>query len=99
MVDPSNLVTFAKVVSERWKRFTGELVGDPQNEEDFLKERSPINYVNNTNPTTGLSVIQGANDPRVVKNESDHGITKYSNLLKALKRSAELVVERLYYNG
>jgi dipeptidyl aminopeptidase/acylaminoacyl peptidase len=35
-VGPSNLVTFAKSVPEHWKRFLGELVGDPE-KEDFLK--------------------------------------------------------------
>jgi len=117
IVGPSNLVTFAKAVPEHWKRFMGELVGDPEKEEDFLKKRSPINYVDNINPKTSLLVIQGANDPRVVKNESDqiveklrnkdrdidyivfedegHGFTKYSNLVKALKKSAEFLVEKL----
>jgi dipeptidyl aminopeptidase/acylaminoacyl peptidase len=118
IVGPSNLVTFAKAVPEHWKRFMGELVGDPEKEEDLLKERSPITYVDNINPaTTSLLVIQGANDPRVAKNESDqiverlrtksmdvdymvfedegHGFTKYSNLLKALKKSAEFLVEKL----
>jgi dipeptidyl aminopeptidase/acylaminoacyl peptidase len=117
IVGPSNLVTFAKAVPEHWKRFMGELVGDPEKEEDFLKQRSPITYVDSINPTTNLLVIQGANDPRVVKNESDqiverlrsrsidaeymifedegHGFTKYSNLVKALKRSAEFLVEKL----
>jgi dipeptidyl aminopeptidase/acylaminoacyl peptidase len=73
---PSNLVTLAKAVPEHWKRFMIELVGDPQKEEDFLKERSPINYVDNINPTISLLVIQGANDPRVVKNESDQIVEK-----------------------
>ena len=117
IVGPSNLVTFAKAVPEHWKRFMGELVGDPEKEESFLKERSPITYVDNIKPTTKLLVIQGANDPRVVQNESDqiverlrrksidveymvfedegHGFTKYSNLVKALKRSAEFLVEEL----
>jgi dipeptidyl aminopeptidase/acylaminoacyl peptidase len=52
IVGPSNLITFAKAVPEHWKRFMGELVGDPEKEEDFLKKRSPINYVDNINPTT-----------------------------------------------
>jgi Tol biopolymer transport system component/dienelactone hydrolase len=117
IVGPSNLVTFAKAVPEHWKRFMGELVGDPEKEEDFLKQRSPITYVDFINPTTSLLVIQGANDPRVVKNESDqiveklksknfdveymvfedegHGFTKYSNLVRALKKSAEFLVEKL----
>src|SRR5215831_14754810 len=117
IVGPSNLVTFAKAVPEHWKRFMGELVGDPEKEESFLKERSPITYVDNINPTTNLLVIQGANDPRVVMNESDqiverlrsksvdveymvfedegHGFTKYSNLVRALKRSAGFLVKKL----
>ena len=95
----------------------GELVGDPEKEEDFLKERSPVTYVDNISTRTNLLVIQGSNDPRVVKNESDqiverlrskkmaveymvfedegHGFTKYSNLVKALKRSAEFLAGKL----
>ncbi|MGA9151306.1 MAG: prolyl oligopeptidase family serine peptidase, partial [Candidatus Nitrosopolaris sp.] len=67
--------------------------------------------------TINLLIIQGANDPRVVKNESDqiverlrnksidveyiifddggHGFTKYNNLIKALKKSAEFLVSSL----
>ena len=117
IVGPSNLVTFTKSVPEYWKRFMGELVGDPEKEEDFLKERSPITYVDKIKSTVNLLIIQGANDPRVVKNESDqiverlrdrgtsieymvfddegHGFTKYSNLIKALKKSAESLANSL----
>lgn len=73
--------------------------------------------MDNINPTTNVLVIQGANDPRVVMNESDqiverlrsksidieymvfedegHGFTKYSNLVRALKRSAGFLVKKL----
>jgi dipeptidyl aminopeptidase/acylaminoacyl peptidase len=117
IVGPSNLVSFVKTVPEHWKKFTRELVGDPVKEESFLKERSPINYVDSISPSTNLLVIQGANDPRVAKNESDqivkrlqdkgipvdyvvfedegHGFTKYSNQVRAIKKSAEFLVERL----
>ena len=117
IVGPSNLVTFAKAVPEHWKRFMGELVGEPEKEESFLKERSPVNYVDNIKETMNLLIIQGANDPRVVKNESDqiverlrnkgmgveymvfddegHGFTKYSNLVKALRKSAEFLAKEL----
>ena len=117
IVGPSNLVTFVNTVPEHWKKFTGELVGDPVKEESFLKERSPINYVDAINPITNLLVIQGANDPRVAKDESDqivkrlqekgidvdymvfedegHGFTKYSNQIKAIKKSSEFLAERL----
>ena len=121
IVGPSNLVTFAKAVPDHWKRFMGELVGDPEKEEDFLKERSPLTYVDNISTRTDFLVIQGSNDRRVVKNESDqiverlrsknsaveymifedegHGFTKYSNLVKALKRSAEFLVGKLSSNN
>ncbi|MDQ4074526.1 MAG: prolyl oligopeptidase family serine peptidase, partial [Thermoproteota archaeon] len=117
IVGPSNLVTFTKTVPEHWKNFTFELVGNPEKEEVFLKERSPITFVDDINPKTSLLVIQGENDPRVAKSESDqivkrirdngmdveymlfedegHGFTKYSNQIKALKRSAEFLIEKL----
>lgn len=69
LVGPSNLVTFAKAVPPTWRRLMTEWVGDPETETDFLMERSPITYVDQI--TTPLFVIQGANDPRVVKPESD----------------------------
>lgn len=117
IVGPSNLITFVKTVPEHWKRFMRELVGDAEKEQDFLKARSPITYVDNLR-LSGLLIIQGANDPRVVKNESDqiverirdkpcthveymvfedegHGFTKYNNLIKALRRSAEFLVSEL----
>ena len=69
LVGPSNLVTFAKAVPPTWRRIMAQWVGDPETEADFLLERSPITYVDQI--TTPLFVIQGANDPRVVKAESD----------------------------
>jgi dipeptidyl aminopeptidase/acylaminoacyl peptidase len=69
LVGPSNLVTFAKAVPPTWKRMMAQWVGDPETEADFLMERSPISYVDQIK--TPLFVIQGANDPRVVKAESD----------------------------
>jgi dipeptidyl aminopeptidase/acylaminoacyl peptidase len=117
IVGPSNLVTFVNTVPEHWKSLTNELVGDPVKEEIFLRERSPITFVDNINPLTSLLVIQGANDPRVVKSESDqiverirekgmdveymifedegHGFTKYNNQIKALKKSAEFLLEKI----
>lgn len=69
LVGPSNLVTFAKAVPPTWRRMMAQWVGDPETEVDFLMERSPITYVDQI--TAPLFVIQGANDPRVVKPESD----------------------------
>ncbi len=69
IVGPSNLVTFAKAVPPTWRRMMAAWVGDPETEVDFLMERSPITYVDQIRAP--LFVIQGANDPRVVKPESD----------------------------
>jgi len=69
IVGPSNLVTFARAVPPTWRRLMTQWVGDPDTEADFLMERSPITYVDQIQAP--LFVIQGAQDPRVVKPESD----------------------------
>ncbi|ONI91703.1 hypothetical protein ALI22I_07470 [Saccharothrix sp. ALI-22-I] len=69
MVGPSNLLTMARSVPETWRAEVLEWLGDPDTEADFLLERSPITYADAI--TAPLFVIQGANDPRVVKAESD----------------------------
>lgn len=74
VVGPSNLVTFARAVPPTWRRLMAEWVGDPESEVEFLMARSPITYVDNI--TAPLFVIQGANDPRVVKPESDQIVEK-----------------------
>jgi dipeptidyl aminopeptidase/acylaminoacyl peptidase len=86
MFGPSNLVTFTRAVPPTWRRFTSRRVGDPDTEVDFLMERSPISYVDNV--TAPLLVIQGANDPRVVKAESDQMVER----LRKLGREVEYVV-------
>ena len=61
-------------------------VGDADTEEDFLRERSPITYVDRVR--AALLVIQGAKDPRVVKAESDQMVGR----LRELGREVEYVV-------
>ena len=78
IVGPSNLVTFTKAVPPHWRRFMKEWVGDPEEEHDFLMARSPISYVNNVEAP--LLIIQGANDPRVVKAESDQIVAQLQQL-------------------
>lgn len=78
IVGPSNLVTFAKAVPPTWRRFMTQWVGDPETEVDFLMERSPITYVEQIKAP--LFIIQGANDPRVVKPESDQIVEKLRSL-------------------
>ena len=66
---PFNLITFAKAVPPTWRRMMKRFVGDPDEDADLLRERSPLTYIENMK--TPLLVIQGATDPRVVKPESD----------------------------
>ncbi len=83
---PSNLITFARAVPPTWRRFMARWVGDPDTEADFLRERSPITYIDQTRAP--LLILQGANDPRVVKAESDQMVER----LRGLGRSVEYVV-------
>jgi len=86
VVGPSNLVTFAKAVPPFWKRMMKEWVGDPEEDHDFLMERSPITYVDQLQ--CPILVIQGANDPRVVQSESDQMVDR----LKELDQEVEYMV-------
>jgi len=86
IVGPSNLITFTRAVPEFWKRLMREWVGDPDEDADLLRERSPITYVDNARAP--LLVIQGANDPRVVKGESDQMVAR----LRELGRTVEYMV-------
>ena len=61
-------------LANNWHLFVGD-PADPEQEADMLA-RSPITYVDRI--TTPLLVVQGANDTRVVKAESD-------NLVEALR--------------
>jgi dipeptidyl aminopeptidase/acylaminoacyl peptidase len=69
IVGPSNLVTFVKAVPPTWRRLMATWVGDAETEREFLLSRSPVTYADDI--VAPLFVIQGANDPRVVKSESD----------------------------
>lgn len=68
---PSNLLTFAKSVPDFWKPIMKRWLGDPDDPADRerLIQDSPITYLDGM--TKPMLVIQGANDPRVVKAESD----------------------------
>lgn len=47
---------------EHFKYFLRQQMGDPQQNEELWKERSPISYVNNCQPP--LLMVHGVNDPR-----------------------------------
>ena len=78
LVGPSNLVTFAKAVPPHWRATMKKWVGDPEEDFDFLMSRSPITYVEGMKAP--LLVLQGANDPRCVKPESDQMVEKLRSL-------------------
>ena len=86
IVGPSNLLTFVRAVPPQWVRFMAQWVGDPDTEEEFLRERSPITYVDQVR--AALLVLQGAKDPRVVKPESDQMVER----LRELGREVDYVV-------
>ena len=63
-----------------------EWVGDPETEKDFLQERSPITYADNLK--SDLLIIQGAQDPLVVQEESEQMV----NMLQKKGKYVEYVV-------
>jgi dipeptidyl aminopeptidase/acylaminoacyl peptidase len=83
---PSNMLTFVRSVPPQWVRYMAQWVGDPETEEDFLRERSPITYVDQMR--AALLVIQGAKDWRVAKAESDQMVER----LRELGRDVDYVV-------
>lgn len=66
---PSDLFSFINSVPEDWKPIMDRWVGNPERDKQKLIEYSPITYLENM--VKPMLVIQGANDPRVVKEESD----------------------------
>ncbi|GGA31339.1 S9 family peptidase [Paenibacillus physcomitrellae] len=66
---PSNLFTFINSVPEDWKPIMERWLGDPVRDKERLTKDSPITYLKQM--VKPMLVIQGANDPRVVKAESD----------------------------
>jgi dipeptidyl aminopeptidase/acylaminoacyl peptidase len=63
-----------------------DMLGDPATETEFLLSRSPITYIKNLK--CPILIIQGANDPRVVKNESDQIV----ETLRQMNREVEYLV-------
>lgn len=86
IVGPSNLLTFVRSVPPTWRRMMAAWVGDPDEDTEMLRERSPITWVENVRAP--LLVLQGANDPRVVKAESDQMVER----LRGMGREVEYVV-------
>ena len=71
-VGVANLFTFMNTIPAYWKPFLDmfhEMVGDPQKDKELLAAGSPVMHADKIK--TPLFVAQGAQDPRVNKNESD----------------------------
>ncbi|MBG1267370.1 S9 family peptidase [Nostoc sp. WHI] len=72
IVGPSNLITLIETIPPYWepmKAMLSHRVGNLETEEEFLKSRSPLFFVNRIQKP--LLIGQGANDPRVKQSESD----------------------------
>ena len=70
MFGPYDLITFSERIPPTWKPVYKLRIGDPEDEGDRkdLEERSPKTYLDQL--ACPMLVIQGANDPRVVEQES-----------------------------
>lgn len=90
IVGPSNIITLLNTIPAYWapvKSMFAKRVGDVEKEEDFLKSRSPLFFVDKIK--VPLLIGQGANDPRVKQAESDQ-------IVSALRKSGK-PVEYLVY--
>jgi dipeptidyl aminopeptidase/acylaminoacyl peptidase len=90
-VGPSNIITLLNSIPPYWavlKAMFNERVGDPAKPEDVerLKRQSPLFSAQNIKAP--LLVVQGANDPRVKKAESDQIVVA----LRDLGRGVEYIV-------
>lgn len=68
----SNWVRTLQSIPPYWESFRKALykeIGDPEKQLDFLRETSPLFHADKIKKP--LIVLQGANDPRVIKPESD----------------------------
>ena len=86
MFGPYDLFTFMDRLPETWKPYFALAVGDPENDRDFLIERSPKTHI--ADIACPLLVIQGQNDPRVVERESRDVVEQ----LRGLGRDVDYLV-------
>ncbi|PSL41797.1 dipeptidyl aminopeptidase/acylaminoacyl peptidase [Planomicrobium soli] len=82
----SNLFTFVESVPPHWKPIMERWLGDPVRDKDRFTKDSPVTYLDGMEKP--MLVIQGAKDPRVVKEESDQIVAK----LKEKGREVEYLV-------
>ena len=80
---PSNLVTMLENDPPNWRRWNKLWIGDLETDREKLMNNSPISYVENVR--CPMLVIQGDNDPRVPRQESDQMVER----LRALGRPVD----------
>lgn len=71
---PSDLFTFVNSVPPHWKPIMDRWLGDPERDKERFIKDSPVTYLDGM--VKPMLVIQGAKDPRVVKEESDQIVAK-----------------------
>ena len=91
VVGPSSLITLMENIPPYWIPIQDSMslrVGDPDDPEDYerLKAQSPLFFANEIQAP--LLVVQGANDPRVLQQESDQIV----KALRDLDRPVEYLV-------
>jgi len=82
----ANLVTMIENAQPNWRRFLARWIGDVERDRETLVERSPITHIESVR--CPMLILQGENDPRVPKEESDQVVER----LRALGRRVEYVV-------
>jgi len=90
IVGPSNLLTLIRSVPPYWQPMMAMFahrVGDIETEEEFLKSRSPLFFVDRI--VKPLLIGQGANDPRVKEAESEQ-------IVQAMREAGKPVEYVLY---
>ena len=90
IVGPSNLITLLQSIPPYWapmKAMFQHRVGDLETEEEFLKSRSPLFFVDQIQKP--LLIGQGANDPRVKEAESEQ-------IVEAMRKAGKAVEYVLY---
>ncbi len=85
LVGPSNLITLLRTIPPYWashKAMMAKRLGDPDRDAEFLRSRSPLFRADSIRAP--LLIVQGANDPRVKRAESDR-------IVEAMRRNGKEV--------
>jgi len=86
MFGPYDLLSWTTRLPESWLTYLKLQVADPETERDILVERSPRTYLGAL--ACPLLVIQGANDPRVTRTDSDELVAE----LRAADKDVDYLV-------